>query len=77
MPTLQAVDLNHFETVAETSAELQRSSNFAGAAGQTHGIRQASRLRGYIALGSFFMITGIGYAGLLLIFDHLVVLAKG
>ncbi len=72
MPTLQAVDLDHFEAVADGSTQLSPTTDFAGAAGEV----KASRLRGYFALCTLFAIAGLGYTGLFLMFDHLVALAK-
>lgn len=77
MPTLQAVDLNNFESVADTSAQLSQSGEFAHTANELHGTQLKSPLRGYLALGALFAIAGLGYAGLLLMLGHLVALAKG
>ncbi len=76
MPTLQAVDVNNFESVADSAAQLSQNSEFAHAVGELHGARRKNPLRGYFALGSLFAISGLGYTGLLWIFDHLVKLAN-
>lgn len=77
MPTLQAVDLNNLESVADASAQLSQGSEFTYPAGKRQSTHHKNRLRGYFALASLFTITGSGYAGLFMIFDHLVTLANG
>ena len=77
MPTLQAVDLNQLEAVTEGSAHFSHGNDFETAIEEAQAIRQANQLRGYLALGSLFTITGLGYAGLFLMFDRLVAFANG
>ncbi len=70
MPTLQAVDLEQFQSVADASGA--QSSHAHELASHESAAGGARRLRGYLALGAFFLIAGSGYAGLLILFDNLV-----
>lgn len=77
MPTLQAVELNQLEAVAEGSAHFAHGNNFEAVTEDGHAAHHANQLRGYLALGSLFTLAGLGYAGLFLMFDRLVALANG
>lgn len=72
MPTLQAADINHFETTVKSSVQAA-TSNVQTETGATAGwTSKVARLRGYCALGALVVITLSGYAALFVLFDRYV-----
>ncbi len=72
MSTLQAADPNQFDSTVESSVQLTASNPQANTVSGDGWPQRMKRLRGYVALGTLFIVTLSGYAGLFVLFDRLV-----
>ena len=77
MPTLQAADLNQFDSNIESQAQLGAANAKADSIVQEGWSRTFKRVRGYLALGTLFVVALSGYAALFVLFDRVVAISSG
>ena len=70
MPTLQAAELNHFEPGVDSSTQFAPAAPHESSPVQTIWRTRLSRVRGYFALGTLFVVTLSGYAAIFILLDR-------